>query len=127
MAEFSPIDLFDPRGRVDRKGLALLAAVLIGAQSGVYGALFATGWHLPVGADVLINAVFVWISYAAVAKRLHDLGVSAARLVWATLGLVVFSLAVAFTVIFLLGEDAVMPGAIGYLLVAASVFLPVIA
>ena len=66
-------NLFDPRGRCSRKGLAWVALVLLPAQL-VFAAaivLLELPWSHPVA--LVIKAVFLWTAVAAVVKRLHDM------------------------------------------------------
>lgn len=107
--------------------MILLAAVLVGAQAGVYGALFATGLRLPLATELAINAVFIWLGFAAVAKRMHDLGAGTIRLGVAIVAWVALAFVVGRATVALFGEEPMVFGGTGYLIVAASVFLPVIA
>jgi uncharacterized membrane protein YhaH (DUF805 family) len=127
VSEFSAIDILDPRGRADRKGLIVLAAVLIGAQSGVYGTIFATGLRLPLGTELAVNAVFFWLGFVAIAKRMHDLGLSSTRLGMVFLAWMTLAVASGIAAGYFLGEDAMLPGSPGFLIAAAVVMLPAIA
>ena len=126
MSDISAIDFFDPRGRVNRAGLIVLGGVLLGAQLGVYGTEFLGGQLIGPGLGIAINAVLLWLGIAAISKRLHDLDASAARLLWAALLLVLGAVAASVGAIYGLGETAMLPGHIGYFIVAAVVFGPVI-
>lgn len=126
MAEISAIDFFDPRGRVNRKGLIVLSGVLLGAQFGVYGSEYLGGEVISPGAGFAINAVLLWLGIAAISKRLHDLDAGASRLIWAALFLVLGAVAASIGAIYTLGEEAMQAGHIGYLIVALVVFGTVI-
>jgi len=120
-------DLFDPRGRADRKGLVMTAAVLIGAQAAIVGTSYVTDDALTGAAAMAINGVLMWLGLVAVSKRLHDLGYGMKCLGFGLLATMALSVAVAFTTMLLFGEDALLPGTPGFLAVAAVVFAPVIA
>jgi uncharacterized membrane protein YhaH (DUF805 family) len=119
-------DILDPRGRADRKGLIMTAAVLVGAQAGLAGASYLTNFTLTGGMALTIEGVLLWLGLVAVSKRLHDLGCGLKCLGWGLLATMSLSIAVAFTAMLLFGEDVLLPGAPGYLAVAAAVFAPVI-
>ncbi len=120
-------DILDPRGRASRKGLIIIAAVLLGVQAGVAGTIYLTSLTLTGTASVVTECILLWLGLVAVSKRLHDLGYGVSAVVWGVLAMLLLSVATAFTVLFVLGEDAMLPGGAGYLAVAASVFGPVLA
>ena len=124
MSELSTLDFFDPRGRVNRRGFIIFAAVLIGAQAGLYGALIANGGAFHTGLSNLINAVLFWMGYVAVSKRLHDFGFSAWRLAAALAGMAIWCFALSFTLVGVLGEDGFEPGGAGWIAAAAGTLLP---
>jgi uncharacterized membrane protein YhaH (DUF805 family) len=68
--------LFDPRGRCDRRGFLYLAIALLVVQSLV--ALLVSGLGEPVngGLFLSLNAPLFWIGCMAILKRLHDIGKS---------------------------------------------------
>jgi uncharacterized membrane protein YhaH (DUF805 family) len=127
LSDVSIIDIFDPRGRVNRKGLAVLAAVVMGAQIGTSGYEYLTGITAPAAAMLAVDVVFCWLGIAAISKRMHDLGLSPWRLVFGALAIVIAAVVVACVAVFALGEASVMPGGLGYLILAVVVFAPVIA
>ncbi len=127
MSDVALIDIFDPRGRVNRTGFVVIAAILVGAQCGVYGTKYATGVPLPPGIDVALDVLFTWLGVVAIARRLRDLDVSSGRLVLGIIASALLAVTVAFAVIFSMGEESVVPGALGYLIIAAAVALPPIA
>lgn len=120
-------DIFDPRGRASRTGLIAVAVVLVGAQAGMALGTTATGGDVPPGAAIVANGAFLWLGYVAVSKRLHDLGYGAGSLLIGIAAVMLGAIAVAFSIMLTAGEDALLPGAAGYLAVAAAVFAPVIA
>lgn len=111
--------LCDPRGRCDRKGLALVALVLLPAQV-VFGiAIVAAGlsWHHP--AVVAGKLVFLWIAIVAGVKRLHDLGLRGWWMLVGFVGYLVWSVVVGIAAIALFGPGAVVPGSFALSLVVA--------
>lgn len=121
----SAIEFFDPRGRASRKGLAVMAAILIGGQGGVYSALLATGVGLDGPVAGVFHIFFLWLGIAAGSKRLHDLDVSAWRLAAAVAGAVAWCFSLAFIITLIVGEDEVAPGHIGFTLAVIGALAPV--
>jgi uncharacterized membrane protein YhaH (DUF805 family) len=125
VGEFSTIDFFDPRGRVNRRGFMIVAAVLMGAQAGLYGALAAAGDSVQSGLTYAANAVLFWMAIAALSKRLHDLGMSAWRLVAAIAGMAVWCFGLSFSLVIGFGEDGFLPGGTGMIAAVTGTILPV--
>jgi uncharacterized membrane protein YhaH (DUF805 family) len=102
-------NLFDPRGRVDRKGLFWLAMALLVCQ-GLLATLIMIDHSGPaMVAAVAVKAVLLWIGLVALIKRLHDIGLSA---VWIPIGLfaiIVWSNLAALGLTFTVGLDALNP------------------
>jgi uncharacterized membrane protein YhaH (DUF805 family) len=126
VSDVSAIDFFDPRGRVNRKGLVVLAAILLGAQFGVLGAQKLFVLDIGPGLEIAINLVLLWIGLAGVSKRMHDLDVGAWHLLWSTMLLVVAAVGSAIVSVYYLGDEAMVPGNLGYLIVACVVLSPVV-
>jgi uncharacterized membrane protein YhaH (DUF805 family) len=127
VAQLTIADLIDPRGRVNRTGLILTAAVLIGAQCGIAFASHLLNFELTGVAGVVIELVMLWLGLVAVAKRLHDLDYGFVCVAWVLVAVLLAAIATAVGVMMVLGEDALLPGHVGYTAVAAVVFLPIIA
>jgi uncharacterized membrane protein YhaH (DUF805 family) len=127
MSGVSAIEFFDPRGRADRKGLAILAAILIGGQAGVYGTLQMTGYGLDGQVAGVFHIFFLWLGIVAGSKRLHDLDVSGWRLAGAVAAAVAWCFVLALIITMIAGEDQVAPGHIGFTLAAIGALLPVLA
>lgn len=126
VTDVSYIDILDPRGRVNRKGLAVLAAVVMGAQIGTYGYDYLTGIRLPANAMQAVDVLFCWLGIAAISKRMHDLGLSTWRLLFGAIAIAVAAVVVASVAVFALGEASVMPGGLGFLILGFVTFGPVI-
>lgn len=99
----------DPRGRCDRKGLLLIAVVLLGLQLLVGGALWLVDADLTGPVALSLKAAFFWAAIAAASKRLHDFGRSAWWLAGGLLASVVWSFALAFTAVLAVGPEALTP------------------
>lgn len=127
MSDFRAIDILDPRGRVNRTGLLLLAAVMLGAQASLHGARYVTGVQPVPLIEYLFGVGLFWLGYVALSKRLHDIGCGVQCVATGITAVAVTSVAVAIMIAAVAGEDALLPGAPGYLAVAAVVFLPTLA
>ena len=127
MPNLSLKDVIDPRGRADRRGLAVLAAILIGGQAGIYGALIASGADLNSGPAALVHLIFGWLGLVAISKRMHDQGVTAWRLVAGAIGLIVWSCACSLAILFWFGEEAVTPGGPGMIAMIVAAVTPLAA
>ncbi len=127
MTGLSTLDFFDPRGRVDRQGLIIFAAVLIGLQVGAYGALWMNVIDLDCGVALVLDVFFGWMGLAAVSKRLHDLNLSAWRLAAAMAGCVAWCFVFSLAVVFVMGEDAFVSGGLGMIVAMTGALAPLAA
>lgn len=118
------LQLIDPRGRCNRRGLLLAAALLLGLQVSTGAALLAVGLGLTGRIALTLNLVFCWVGFAVVSKRLHDLG----RSTWWVPTAVLIWLAGAISVIVaivLIGDpEYLTPGTPGYWLVFGLMMVP---
>ena len=120
------VELIDPRGRCDRKGLLVLAVLLLVLQAALALAQLIGGFDLESTAGTAAKAVFLYMACAATGKRLHDtgrtawwiLGVIAAVVIW-TIGL---SIAAALS----LGPDALEPDGFWSMAILTATCLPVL-
>ena len=102
------VELIDPRGRCDRRGLLALAIIIMVLQAALALAVLASGIEpAPLIVD-MVNAVFVYMAFAATAKRLHDTGRSAWWIVGGAIAVVAWSIAVAFSAVLALGPSRVV-------------------
>ena len=120
-------DIVDPRGRANRKGLIILAAILLLAQACVHGGCYFAGHELQGPASWVIHSLLIWLGTAAVSKRLHDLGISAWWLLWAAIGMFVWTFIASFAVVLTLGFEAAAPGSTGMLIAIAVSLAPILA
>lgn len=123
----SVLQVFDPRGRCNRKGLLLAAAILLALQIAAGLALWGAGFDLASPLVQPVNVAFCWVAFPLISKRLHDLGRSAwwipgAVLIWLA---AIISLAGA---IVLSGDpDLLAPGTTSYWITLAAMLLPLLA
>ena len=127
MANVSFIDIFDPRGRADRRGLAIAAIVLLIAQTFAFAAMTALETDLNSGHAYVIHSLFAGVALVAVVKRMHDFGRGAGIVAAAFGALVVWSFALTAAVITVLGEDSFMPGGPALPISLTGMALPVLA
>ncbi len=127
MSDVSLIDIFDPRGRLTRKGLAIIAVMLAAAQGGAYAAMAALETALNSPSSYVIHSLLAWAAMAAICKRLHDFGIGAKAIAGAVAGYVLWSFVMTFAVVGALGEDAFVAGGTGLILVMAGTGLPLVA
>ena len=118
------LQLADPRGRYDRTDFMWAAINLVAAQVAFGAGLWVTSASFLGWRGLVANALFVWLGYAAIAKRLHDLGRSAWWLLGALLGWLVGAGALATAIVLAAGPSAIEPGAHGYLATFAAMMLP---
>jgi uncharacterized membrane protein YhaH (DUF805 family) len=120
-------DILDPRGRANRKGLVILAAILLLAQTVVYGGLQFTGRELQGLPSWVIHSLFIWLGATALSKRLHDLSISAWWILWSAIGVVIWAFVVCFAVVMTLGFEAAEAGSSGMMIAMLVSFAPIIA
>lgn len=118
---------FSPRGRVNRKGMLVVAGMLVVVET-VGASLIWIGGVDP--SSPLINALkafFLWIAVSAVCKRLHDMGLSAWRLPTALALQVAWTAVLATTMFVSLGVEQMQPDSEGYRMMLAGCAAPIIA
>ncbi|MDX2287875.1 MAG: DUF805 domain-containing protein [Hyphomicrobiaceae bacterium] len=120
-------NLFDPRGRCNRKGLMVTALALLLVQVAVGLAMWA--------ADVSIHALVVkpvkiavlWIATVALLKRLHDVGASGWALLWALIATFVWTVLVAGICVSAFGPAVAEIGSSPFLVYLTLVSAPLLA
>lgn len=116
----------DPRGRCDRRGM-LLAALLMLAIEVIAGLgiwLTARGPDDP--ALIPFKAVVFYLAFVASSQRLHDLGHSAWRIVWAMGAVVVWATVLSVAAMIRLPPESIRPGESGFLLVFLGTATPLL-
>jgi uncharacterized membrane protein YhaH (DUF805 family) len=120
-------DIFDPRGRANRKGLIILALIMLLAQACVHGGCYLAGHQLQGPASWVIHSLLMWLGIVAVSKRLHDLGISAWWLLWGMIGMTIWSVIVSVAVYMTFGMEAATPGGPAIEVAMLAMFAPLIA
>ncbi len=121
------LSLIDPRGRCNRKGLFVAAAIMLGAEIILGLGLWASERTLDDPLVVAIKAALIYLAFSAAIQRLHDLGRSAWAMLWASLAMLGWSLALAFAVVLQMPPDAMEPGKLGFAIVFGGIALPMLA
>lgn len=119
------LELFDPRGRLDRKGLLVVAFSMLSLQVAAGTFAVRTGIALDHPAIILAKVLFLWLATAAVSKRLHDLDRSAWVVPKAAGLLLMWSVLVSAVLMLWLGRAALQQGETGFWLSVAATTLPV--
>lgn len=120
------IDLFDPRGRINRAGLLAVAIVLLVLELGAAGLCYLA--EVPTTGFVFgaLKLLFTWLATAAVIKRLHDLGLGAGMLLKASLGVILWSVILTIVLMALFGDAAMQEGKIGFWMSVGGTVAPVL-
>ena len=118
------LQLADPRGRYDRADFIWAAVTLVAAQLAFALGLWVThapfmGWR-----GIVANVVFCWLAYAAISKRLHDLGRSAWWMLIGALGWAVAALGVALIVALSAGPESLDAGTRGFWATFVTLMVP---
>ncbi len=71
------LQLVDPRGRCNRTDFLYAAIAMFVLQTAFFGLLWRLTGEFDHVSVLPANMAFVWMGYAAVSRRLHDLGHSA--------------------------------------------------
>lgn len=121
------LELLDPRGRCNRKGLLIVATAMLAVELCFAAAFWGLGLSFGGGFAAVFKALFLWLGICACAKRLHDLDRSAGWLGWGFLGFIVWSAVVGFGAAFTLGIEALMPRDPRYLAVCGVAMAPMVA
>ena len=122
----SVLYVLDPRGRCNRKGLLLAAAILLSLQVAIALALWGGGFDLASPVVQAANLVFCWIAFALIAKRLHDLGRSAWWIPAAVLIWLVAIISLAGAIVLSGDPDMLAPGTTVYWITFAAMLMPLL-
>jgi uncharacterized membrane protein YhaH (DUF805 family) len=120
------VQLLDPRGRCDRKGFLVAATLLLSAQGLVALGLWLSGLGFDGGAALGVNLAFCWLGYAAVSKRLHDMGRSSWWFATGLAGWLIASMVFAVGVAVAAGPEQLAPGTPTHDAVFAVMMLPLV-
>ncbi len=120
------LPLVDPRGRCNRKGLLIAAAIMLAVEVVVGLGLLASKRTLDDPLVVAIKAALIYLAFSAAIQRLHDLGRSAWNIAWASLAMIAWSVALAFAVVLQMPPEAMEPGHAGFAMVFGGIALPML-
>ena len=118
------LQLADPRGRYDRVDFIWAAITLLAAQLAFALGLWVMNASFMGWRGLVANLVFGWLAYAAISKRLHDLGRSTWWMLGGVLAWLVAAIVVALAVALVAGPDALATGAPGFWTTFAALMLP---
>jgi uncharacterized membrane protein YhaH (DUF805 family) len=123
----SVLQVFDPRGRCNRKGLLVSAAILLALQVVIALALWGAGIDLASPLLLPLDVAFCWVAFALISKRLHDLGRSAWWIPAVVLIWLVAITCLAGAIVLSGDPDLLAPGTTGYWITFAIMLLPLLA
>lgn len=120
------LELVDPRGRCNRKGLLIVACILLALEL-LAGLAMAAGL-VPLGSPAawMLKAAFVWMAIAGAVRRLHDVGMSGWRILCAIVALSVWCFVFTTAAAIALGPENLVPGTAGFLAVFGALMAPVL-
>lgn len=118
--------LLDPRGRCNRRGLLLLAGVMLLLEIVLGLAVWGFGFSLHGPLASAVKLLLFWVAICACSKRLHDLGLGAGMLGWGLVATIVWVFTVALAVAFGLGMEHLLPAGRWFPAAMAACMLPVI-
>ncbi len=119
--------LADPRGRCNRMGLVIAAAVMLSVEVIVALGLWTSGRRLDDPAVLPLKVAMIYLAISAAAQRLHDLGRSAWCIFWGMAALICWSVVLAIAVMLHLPPEKIAPGETGHMIVFAGVAVPLVA
>lgn len=121
------VSLLDVRGRCNRRGLLVVASLLLAIEAPL-GLAFWLAGSWPGGPLALaLKLALFWIALAGCARRLHDLGRSAWTLAWAVPATIVWTILAALAVVAVGGLEALTPGTPWHVAATLLSMLPVVA
>lgn len=121
-------ELLDPRGRASRSDLLRVAGLLLAADAVAIGVIATTDAGFTGPGALAFKLVSIWVATVAVARRLHDLDLSAWWIAKGLAALIVWSIVVACGLLTAYdAADAVDPGHIAFWLNVCVTSAPVLA
>lgn len=118
------LQLADPRGRFDRVDFIWAAVTLVAAQLAFAFGVWLTNSSFLGWRGVLANLVFGWLGFAAISRRLHDVGHSSWWLLASLMAWLVTALIVALAVALIVGPDALEMGSPAFWATFSALMLP---
>ena len=98
---------------------------MIAVEAVAAGLVLAGGVAMDNVALLALKIACVWLATTVVIKRLHDVGMSGWRMLWAFLSVLAWAVVLAAALLIGLGDAAMDTGAIGYNLTLAGTVLPI--
>jgi uncharacterized membrane protein YhaH (DUF805 family) len=120
------LQFLDPRGRCNRKGLLLAAAILLAVQVALGLGLWKAGIDLTGHLALILDAVFCWVGFALISKRLHDLNHSAWWVPTAALFWLAAAVSLAVLIVLIGDPEILAPGTPSYWIAFAAMLAPLL-
>jgi uncharacterized membrane protein YhaH (DUF805 family) len=120
------LELADPRGRFDRLDFIWAAVTLLAGQLAFALGLWLMNASFLGWRGFLANLVFGWLAYAAISKRLHDLGHSGWWFFGCVLAWLGTALVLALIVALAVGPDALEAGTPVFWATFSALMLPAV-
>jgi uncharacterized membrane protein YhaH (DUF805 family) len=121
------LELCDPRGRCNARGLQRSTLYLLAIQVGYAAAFACLGIDLQGTIATLIGVAFCWLGFTLVAKRLHDIGRTAWWFAAALTMWMVSTIIICASVMMMFGTEALDEGTTARLVMLAVTILPLFA
>jgi uncharacterized membrane protein YhaH (DUF805 family) len=115
----------DPRGRCNRKGLLVVAGLLLAAEIVAGSLLWLAGADLDGPAVFIFKSICVWSAVCAGSKRLHDMNLRGWWMLAALAVTFVWSIILVVSVNMTQGAEALVPGTWSYFWILVSTSVPV--
>lgn len=121
------LSLLDPRGRCNRKGLIIAAAILLALEFAVAFILWQSGAPLDSPLAIALKMVMLYMAVVAAVLRLHDTGRSAWWMLWSFAGLLVWAIVLAIAAASFFTIDQMQLGGPGFGVVFTGLVIPMFA
>lgn len=118
------VELIDPRGRCDRRGLLAIALVMMAPQVVGVAALYGGGADPQGTPATIVNAAFIYMAASGTAKRLHDTGRSAWWMLAGLTAVVLWCFALTIAALLALGSEALQPDGVWCAAIVAASSVP---
>ncbi len=116
-----------PHGRINRKGLLVIAVALFVVQLAVYGLAWSGLYSLRATGVQVFELVVLWLCLTAAVKRLHDVGFGG---IWVIIGFgfkVALALLLVVGALLAFGQQALETGTPVYWWIVALTMVPAVA
>ncbi len=116
--------LFDPRGRCNRRGLIAAAVVLMAIEFTGSLALWTAGVSIDHPVTIAFKCLLIYQAFVAAALRLHDVGHSTWRIVWASIAILAWSVVLAIIATKIYTSDQIGVGQPGFFMIFIGLLVP---